>query len=174
VTIDSEWNGEFKARYQRRLERAMNYMPRVLIGSLLLMPAVPASAVEHPGILHKDDNCSSCHAAKTRGKSVHSAMAISCTVCHLAQTEGDMTTLNLAIPNEQICFACHQQSTALQKHSPVVKGQCVDCHDAHSSGRRLLLRAQADSGHQQLRPLTIPRGKREPVGVQATASSRQF
>ena len=122
-------------------------MPLVFLGSLLLLAAMPSSAAEHPGILHKDDNCSSCHAAKTRGKSVHSAMTISCTVCHLAETQGDMTILTLAAPKGEICFACHQKSTALQQHSPVVKGQCADCHDAHSSGHRLLLRAQADARH---------------------------
>jgi predicted CXXCH cytochrome family protein len=155
--------------HQRRLERAMKHAPKVLVGSLLLLLAMPASAVEHPGILHKDDNCSSCHAAKTKGKSVHSAMATSCTVCHLAETQGDMTTMSLAMPKEQICFACHQKSTALQQHSPVVKKQCVDCHDAHSSGRRLLLTEQADV-HRQLRALTIPRGRREPGGVRRSPS----
>jgi predicted CXXCH cytochrome family protein len=103
-----------------------------------------ASVIEHPGIISWDANCSSCHANKTRGKSVHSAMLLSCTVCHLAQTEADMTTLNLAWPKEKICSACHQESVELQRHLPVVKGQCVDCHDTHSSSRRSLLREQAD------------------------------
>jgi predicted CXXCH cytochrome family protein len=123
----------------------MKYRPSALIGSLLLlMAAMQASTIEHPGIIPKDANCSSCHANKTRGKSVHSAMVLSCTVCHLAQTQGDMTTMNLAMPKEKICFACHEKSAELQQHSPVVKGQCVDCHDTHSSSRRSLLREQVD------------------------------
>ena len=129
----------------------MKHTPSAQIGSLLLLlaAAMQASPIEHPGILPKDANCSSCHADKTRGKSVHSAMALSCTVCHLAQTEGDMTTLNLAMPKEKICFACHEKSLQLQQHSPVVKGQgqCVYCHDIHSSSRRSLLREQADVRH---------------------------
>jgi predicted CXXCH cytochrome family protein len=119
---------------------------------LLLLAAMPASAVEHPGILHKDDLCSACHADKIHGKSVHSAMATACTVCHVAQTQGDMTTMNLAMPKEQICFACHEKSTESQRHSPVVKGLCVDCHDAHSSDRRLLLRGQADDSRSSEMP----------------------
>ena len=127
----------------------MNTNPRILfvkLGSLLLVLvlAMQASAIEHPGIIPRDADCSSCHANKTRGKSVHSAMLLSCTVCHLAQTEGDMTTLTLAWPKEKICSACHEGSVELQQHSPVVKGQCVDCHDTHSSGRRSLLREQVD------------------------------
>lgn len=115
-------------------------LPRIAFPLLLLAAAMPAWAVEHPGILPKDADCSSCHANKLSGMSVHSAMSTSCTVCHVARTRGDMTTLNLAMPKEQICFACHEKSAELQRHVPVVKGLCVDCHDAHSSERRMLLR----------------------------------
>jgi predicted CXXCH cytochrome family protein len=138
----------------------MKHARIMLIGSLLLllMAAIQASAVEHPSIIAKDAECSSCHADKIRGKSVHSAMAIACTVCHLVKTQGDRTTVNLAMSKEQMCFACHEKSTELQQHSPVVKGQCLDCHDAHSSSRRLLLREQADVRHQQRRAVSPTRG----------------
>ena len=99
-----------------------------------------AGTIEHPGILHKEDNCSSCHRDKTSGKSVHSAMVISCTVCHLAQTQGDMTTLQLSLPKAEICFSCHEKSMMSREHSQGMKKLCVDCHDAHSSNRRMLLR----------------------------------
>ena len=107
---------------------------------LLWATAHAAFAVEHPGVVPKDAACSSCHASKVRGKSVHSAMVTSCTVCHLAKTQGDMTTVVLAMPKEQICFACHERATQSQLHSSGVKGKCVDCHDAHSSDQRMLLR----------------------------------
>jgi len=109
---------------------------------LLLMGG--AAAVEHPGVLHDNDDCSSCHVSKTMGKSVHSAMASPCTICHVAQTRGDMTTLNLIMPKEQICFACHEKSAELRQHSPVVQGRCVECHDSHSSERRMLLLDASD------------------------------
>jgi len=153
----------------------MKCVPSALIGFLLLIlpVAMQASTIEHPGILPQGANCSSCHANKTRGKSVHSAMVLSCTVCHLAQTEGDMTLLNLAMPKEKICFACHEKAVELQQHSPVVKGQCVDCHDTHSSRRRSLLRERANAHHRQLRALTIPRRKTRAGSRQATVTSRQ-
>ena len=112
----------------------------------LLATATQSSSVEHPGILHSEDNCSSCHASKTRGKSVHSAMVIPCTVCHLPETQGDLTTLKLIMPKERICLACHVESAELQRHSPVVKGLCLDCHDAHNSARRMLLRGNVEVG----------------------------
>jgi predicted CXXCH cytochrome family protein len=110
---------------------------------LLLFPLF-GFAVEHPGTLHRDDNCSSCHLAKSTGKSVHSAMTIPCTVCHVAQTQGDMTTLTLLMPKDRICSACHDSATAVKLHSIKVKGFCLDCHDAHSSNRRMLLREEAE------------------------------
>jgi predicted CXXCH cytochrome family protein len=96
--------------------------------------------VEHPGSVHADDDCSSCHPDKVKGKSVHSAMVLSCTVCHLARTQGDMTTFTLLMPKSKICYACHQETSSVREHRPVVKGLCLDCHDAHSSNRRTLLR----------------------------------
>jgi cytochrome c7-like protein len=117
----------------------------VSLFSLILIAATPAPAhenrsVEHPGSLDSRDNCSSCHADKAKGKSVHAAMALSCTVCHLAETRGDMTTLTLLMPKPKICFACHEEALSKRQHSSATKGLCLDCHEAHSSKRRLLLR----------------------------------
>lgn len=116
----------------------------------LLLWTLPtqASPVEHPGSLHESDDCSTCHVDKTRGKSVHSAMTLSCTICHLASTQGDLTRLNLIMPKEQICFACHEKSAELRQHTPRVNGSCVDCHDAHSSDRPMLLRKADTRGRQ--------------------------
>ncbi len=119
-----------------------------LLVALSLLPAAMSASVvehsiEHPGVLPKGADCSSCHVNKTNGKSVHSAMEIPCTVCHLATTEGDMTMLDLAAPKEKICFGCHEKSAQLRRHKPTAKVGCVDCHDSHSSPRRSLLREHA-------------------------------
>ena len=108
-------------------------------------------AVEHPGVVSKDAECSSCHANKLTGKSVHSAMATTCAVCHIAVTQGDMMTVALSMHKEKICSACHDESAALRQHLPAVKGSCVDCHDAHSSEHTMLLRNVAQ--------LSIPKKK---------------
>lgn len=129
----------------------MKISPGALIAIvfLALAAATHASIVEHPGVLHKEDSCSSCHADKTKGRSVHSAIATSCTVCHLAETRGDMTTLTLIMSKEQICFACHENSVALRRHSRTTNRICVDCHDAHNSNRSMLLREPPDPRHRR-------------------------
>ena len=119
-------------------------MKHTLLALILFLPIAAASmraaSIEHPGILHKEDDCSSCHRDKTSGKSVHSAMELLCTTCHLAETQGDMTKMSLVMPKEQICFSCHEQTMLLTKHSLAGERLCVDCHDSHSSSRRMLLR----------------------------------
>jgi predicted CXXCH cytochrome family protein len=107
---------------------------------VFLFALLPAAAVEHPGSLDKDADCTSCHSAKMRGKSVHSAMQSPCNVCHVTTTQGDMMLVSLSMPKNKICFACHEQASALRLHNPSVKRQCMECHDAHSSDRRMLLR----------------------------------
>jgi predicted CXXCH cytochrome family protein len=109
----------------------------LVITCALLCRAPATWAAEHPGLVDKD--CLTCHVQKITGKSVHSAMESPCTVCHVRMTQGDMTTVTLSMPKARICSACHDESAALQQHIPAVKGQCLECHDPHSSQHRLLL-----------------------------------
>lgn len=111
--------------------------------ALLLFMVGVAGAVEHPGVVPQGVECGSCHANKLTGKSVHSAMATTCAVCHVAMTRGDMMTVSLSMPKEKICSACHDETAALRQHVPSVKGPCIECHDAHSSDRNVLLRQVA-------------------------------
>lgn len=122
-----------------RFERIMAVLTLLLFASMQ-MSAAESRGVEHPGSLSPDDNCSSCHADKSRGKSVHSAMALPCTVCHVAQSQGDMTTLALLMPKPKICFACHEQSASVQQHKAKANERCLSCHEAHSSNEPSLLR----------------------------------
>lgn len=125
----------------------MRWILRDAIVLIMLWSTLPSWAVEHPGVLPENSECSSCHLKKVSGKSVHSVVSSSCTVCHLTQTRGDMTTLKLLMPKEEICSACHETSIALRRHLPSVasaKKTCLDCHDAHSSNQRMLLRNIAE------------------------------
>ena|SRR5205085_4483072 len=120
------------------------------LAAFLVVAITTMPAIEHPGIIAKGASCSSCHADKITGKSVHSAMALPCSVCHVATTEEDLTIVSLAAPKQQICFGCHLQSAKLHKPSPRDTEDCIDCHDPHSSKRRMLLRAKSDLHLAQL------------------------
>ena len=77
-----------------------------------------------------------------------------------------MTTVNLIMPKEQICFACHEKSTELREHTPPVQGRCVECHDSHSSERRMLLREVNDLRDRDT--FILPSGK-NPANRSASA-----
>ena len=130
-------------RARNRLAIRLHNKRPALTGLLLFLFLVApgADAVEHPGVVPKDADCSSCHAKKLTGKSVHSVMATTCSVCHVTMTRGDLTTVSLSMPKEKICSACHDEAAAMRQHVPPAKGHCIDCHDAHSSEYKALLRA---------------------------------
>ncbi len=111
---------------------------------LLLTRGAQAQTVEqHPLLPHAD--CTSCHGDKTAGRVVHSAMAMGCAVCHQVVADGKTAAVSLTMPKEQICFACHGRSRDDYQHPPYAQGQCVSCHDPHSSNFPLHLRAEGNT-----------------------------
>ena len=64
-----------------------------------------------------------------------------CSACH-NETKGN----TLVAPPDQLCERCH--ALKLDKayvHGPVASGECLVCHDPHSSPYRPLLVSQSDS-----------------------------
>ena len=103
---------------------------------LVLAWGLPAAAAEHPVPLPKDvqdKNCLECHEEKTKGKAVHSAIAMGCSTCHNVKSDGTTTTVELVAPKNELCFTCHEKSKEEVLHKPYEQGQCVTCHSPHSS-----------------------------------------
>src|SRR5208337_3536702 len=78
-----------------------------------------------------------CHEDKTKGKSVHSAMAMGCTSCHEIRVNKDTTRVKLiTIVPYKVCLTCHSDKDAThlkgRVHPPAVR-ECLTCHDPHSS-----------------------------------------
>ena len=119
--------------------------------ALLGILASTALAVTHPVPLDpKADSstCIACHADKTKGKSVHSAMAMGCTSCHEIRVSKDVTRVKLiATSPAALCVTCHADKKASdikgKVHSPAVR-DCLTCHDPHSS----------DNKNQLLKPVS--------------------
>ena len=61
------------------------------------------------------------------------------------KTEGETTTVNLTAPKEELCFTCHDKAKEEVKHGPYEKGQCVTCHDPHTSDFPKQTRAEGNS-----------------------------
>ncbi|MGC2551552.1 MAG: cytochrome c3 family protein, partial [Candidatus Sulfotelmatobacter sp.] len=122
---------------------------------LLLTFAGRLSAAKHPVTLDpKADpaTCLTCHEDKTKGKSVHSAIAMGCTACHEIRTNKDVTRVKLITTTPQaLCLTCHADKNAADLkgtvHPPAVR-DCIKCHDPHESDNKFQL-LKAESGDQK-------------------------
>src|SRR5208283_1793960 len=134
--------------------------PKPKIGALgclivLLLFGGRASAAKHPVPLDpKADTstCMACHEDKTKGKSVHSAMAMGCTACHEIRNNRDATYVKLITATPAaLCFTCHADKNSANikgtVHPPAVR-DCLKCHDPHSSDNKNQL-LKAESGDEK-------------------------
>ena len=120
------------------------------LGLLVLAPAIWAG--KHPVPLDaKADatQCVTCHEDKTKGKAVHSAIAMGCLSCHEVRVNRDVTRVKLITATPvKLCVQCHADRDASQikgiVHQPAVR-DCLSCHDPHNSDNKNQLK-KATSG----------------------------
>ncbi len=110
---------------------------------VVLILAGRVSAAKHPVPLDpKADSstCLACHEDKSKGKSVHSAIAMGCTSCHEIRVDKDVTRVKLITTTSRaLCLTCHADKNAAdikgKVHPPAVR-DCVKCHAPHSSDNK--------------------------------------
>lgn len=98
-------------------------------------------------------------------------MAAGCTTCHSITTKGEKTTITLMAPAPQLCATCHNPIDAPVKHAPYAHGQCLLCHNPHSSDFVAHTRAPTEKlclGCHEARKVSgdvvpLPGGKTVPV-----------
>lgn len=130
-------------------------LPALSCFIVILMFAGQASAAKHPVPLDPEadtSTCIACHEDKTKGKAVHSAIAMGCTSCHEIRTNKDVTRIKLITTTPAaLCLTCHADKNAAEikgtVHPPAVR-DCVKCHDPHSSDNKYQL-LKATSGDQK-------------------------
>jgi len=114
-----------------------------------------ATAAIHPVPLDKNIDgakCLECHEDKSKGKFVHSAIAMGCLSCHQVRTNKDVThvTLITVVPYK-VCLTCHEDKDAAKikghVHPPAVR-ECLACHDPHTSDNKNQL-LKATSGDKK-------------------------
>jgi predicted CXXCH cytochrome family protein len=123
----------------------------VLLAFLFVIAVMPALAKTHPVPLDKNVDsakCLECHEDKSKGKAVHSAIAMGCLTCHEVRVNKDVTRIKLitAAPYT-LCLNCHADKNAAELkgtvHPPAIR-DCLKCHDPHTS----------DNKNQLLKPLS--------------------
>ena len=121
----------------------------LLVLILLAMVALllsRASAAVHPIPLEKNVDaakCLECHEDKSKGKFVHSAIAMGCLSCHEVRVNKDITRIKLITTTPQsLCITCHADKDAATLkgtvHPPAVR-DCIKCHDPHTSDNKFQL-----------------------------------
>ncbi|MDR3739281.1 MAG: cytochrome c3 family protein [Terracidiphilus sp.] len=136
---------------RQELGACLRRLPVTVAAVLVAMFAFPAFAAVHPVPLDKNVDsakCLECHEDKTKGKSVHSAIATGCLSCHEVRTNKDVTHVKLITSTTSgLCLTCHADKKAADikgtVHPPAVR-DCVTCHDPHVS----------DNKNQLLKPLS--------------------
>lgn len=118
--------------------KASGWWPSFAVRYLLciVLLGVGVQAAQHPVLLGKapdSSKCIECHADKTKGKHVHSAMSTGCTTCHVVTEANGTTVINLIAPSKKLCFSCHAKSSEKVLHGPYSQGNCIVCHSPHSS-----------------------------------------
>jgi len=155
-------NGELRAlalvrgfvRVPREQEQASQLLSAAITRSAILLARIillllavgcvtRAFAGVHPVPIDKNTNCAQCHEDKTKGKFVHSAIAMGCTTCHEIRTNKDVTRVKLTTSTPHaLCLTCHADHNAADLkgtvHPPAVR-DCTKCHDPHESDNKFQL-----------------------------------
>lgn len=103
---------------------------------------------EHPFIEPHDirsETCLTCHPDKKEGKFVHSAVTLGCERCHHAASENGRTTITPVATGGELCATCHKAKNDPVLHGPYKNGQCMTCHDPHTSNFPRQARAEANT-----------------------------
>ena len=81
-----------------------------------------------------------CHTKYSESPYVHSPVLLkTCDVCH--RTQENRHVFTLVSTGGELCTFCHKMKLKNVIHEPVAKGECIKCHDPHSSDFSYLLKS---------------------------------
>jgi len=123
----------------------------LLVPALLLLKSSGTTAAqtttEHPFIEPQEimsETCLTCHPDKREGKFVHTAVTSGCASCHQAASQNGKTTITLLATGGRLCAKCHEARSDPILHGPYKNGQCMICHNPHTSNFPRQLRAETN------------------------------
>ena len=96
-----------------------------------------------------DEPCRKCHAALSKGKSVHPALSLGCDSCHAALLATEVphrtpkgVVKGLFATEPKLCYRCHAKAPFEKKVvHPALGMGCTVCHNPHASDTASLLTA---------------------------------
>jgi len=118
----------------------------LVIHLLSSLEAKAQEGIEHPFIKAneiKPGTCLICHPEKKQGQFIHAAG--DCGNCHHIISEKNRTTITLFATGGDLCAKCHEARKERVLHAPYKAGQCLTCHEPHSSGFKAQTRSSANA-----------------------------
>ena len=95
-----------------------------------------------------ENTCQQCHNDLVALKIVHAPATESCESCHTANEnehpQEGVKGFQLADEATALCFYCHEEFSETNIHAPAESGECVMCHNPHSSNYPSLLTASSE------------------------------
>ena len=120
----------------------------LVIGLLFPFAVCAEEPIEHPFIEPRDikpETCLTCHPEKKEGKFIHTAVGMGCGNCHQITSGRTKTTISLFATGGDLCAKCHEAKKDPVLHGPYKSGQCLICHDPHSSEFKAQARSAGNS-----------------------------
>jgi len=112
---------------------------------LLLLPLWGRGEIPVGNDVRKELACKECHSDLLEFAVMHYPAEDACDNCHEATGEehpGENMGFKLMDQSPALCFYCHEEIPQQDHpHQPLVKGSCLDCHDAHGSAETALLKS---------------------------------
>lgn len=93
----------------------------------------------------KPETCLKCHPTKNKGKFVHAVVGVGCDDCHAIAASSSGTVITLRATGGALCAKCHETKKYPVLHGPYQAGQCLICHNPHSSDYPAQMRTAADT-----------------------------
>ncbi len=107
---------------------------------VLFSIASPSFGQENP----TQKNCLECHKKLYEKSFMHAPSKAACLNCHIStgknhpEKDEEGFTLKEKVP--QLCYTCHDPLNTMKTvHRPVKKGNCLGCHEMHSSNDKKLI-----------------------------------
>ena len=144
----------FRKKVANHSDRPLAVLVLILFALIALLLSRATAAVHPVPLDPKTDSakCLECHEDKSKGKAVHSAIAMGCLSCHEIRVNKDVTRVKLITTTPYaLCLTCHADKKAAEikgkVHPPAVR-DCLKCHDPHTA-RQQESTAEGDRGDKK-------------------------
>ncbi|MCF6307580.1 MAG: cytochrome c3 family protein [Flavobacteriaceae bacterium] len=106
----------------------------------------------HAQEITTEKTCVDCHSRTVKNKIVHGPTATDCLICHIPNGKKhpveDEEGFTLLYEGAALCYSCHEEARDVYLevkyiHDPVKKGDCMECHEVHSSNDSNLIFAKS-------------------------------